>query len=70
MRRKNILSKKENYRDNSDCQNCPYFINKIICPVHRKKPAEGRKSYNSEQAKERTNGGDIMKVGFNSTSSK
>lgn len=47
MRRKSILNKEEDYKNNPDCQNCPYFINKLVCPFHRKKEAEGRQSYES-----------------------
>jgi hypothetical protein len=47
MRGRDILNKKEEDKNNFDCQNCPYFINKIICPVHRKARAEGHKSYDS-----------------------
>jgi hypothetical protein len=46
MRRKIVLNKEEDYRNNPDCQNCPYFINRLVCPFHRKKEAEGPKSYN------------------------
>jgi hypothetical protein len=47
VRRKTILNKEEDYKNNPDCQNCPYFINKLVCPFHRKKAAKGRESYNS-----------------------
>jgi hypothetical protein len=46
VRRKTILNKEEDYKNNPDCQNCPYFINKLVCPFHRKKPAKERKSHN------------------------
>jgi hypothetical protein len=46
VRRKTVLNKKEDYKNNPDYQNCPYFINKLVCPFHRKKGAEGRRSYN------------------------
>jgi len=44
---KAVLSKEEDHKNNPDCQNCPYFINKLVCPFHRKKTAEGHESYNS-----------------------
>jgi len=47
MRRKIILSEEEDYRNNPDCQNCPYFINKLRCPFHRKREAEVAKPYSS-----------------------
>jgi hypothetical protein len=47
LRRKTVLNKEEDYDDNPDCQNCPYFINKLVCPFHRKKVAEGRESNDS-----------------------
>jgi hypothetical protein len=47
VRRKNILNKEDDDKKNSYCQNCPYFINKLVCPFHRKKEAQERKSYDS-----------------------
>jgi hypothetical protein len=41
MGRKTILTRQEDYQNNPDCQNCPYFINKLVCPFHRKKQLRG-----------------------------
>jgi hypothetical protein len=41
VRRKTILNKEEDYENNPNCRNCPYFINKLVCPFQRKKEAEG-----------------------------
>jgi hypothetical protein len=41
VRRKTILNKEEDYENNPNCRNCPYFINKLVCPFRRKKEAEG-----------------------------
>ena len=46
VRRKTILNKEKDYADSLDCHNCPYFINKLVCPFHRKKPAKGPKFHN------------------------
>jgi hypothetical protein len=54
LRRKTVLNKEEDYNDNADCQNCPYFINKLVCPFHRKKVAEGVNPVINVKAKGRT----------------
>jgi hypothetical protein len=55
MRRKTILNKEDN-ENNPDCRNCPYFINKVVCPFRRKKRGEERDSYNSGTSQEKVNG--------------
>jgi hypothetical protein len=54
LRRKTVLNKEEDYNDNPDCQNCPYFINKLVCPFHRKKVTEGVNPMINIKAKGRT----------------
>jgi hypothetical protein len=57
LRRKTVLNKEQDYNDNPDCQNCPYFINKLVCPFHRKKVAEGRESNDSGKSERKNEWG-------------
>jgi hypothetical protein len=55
MRKKFILDE-EDYEKNSHCRNCPYFINKIVCPFHRKNGGKERDFYKSGTSQEKING--------------
>jgi hypothetical protein len=57
MGRKTILTRQQDYEDNPDCQNCPYFINKLVCPFHREKQLKGVNGINQVQVKARTSDG-------------
>ena len=45
-----IISDKEekNYKKNPECRNCPYFINKLVCPFRRKKAEKGHEPHHSD----------------------
>jgi hypothetical protein len=40
VKRKNISNKEAGYKKNRECRNCPYFINKLVCPFRRKEVAK------------------------------
>jgi len=41
VRRKITLVKEASYKKNPECRNCPYFINKLVCPFRRKEAVKG-----------------------------
>ena len=49
--RKKTISTEEDYENNSNCRNCPYFINKLRCPFQRKVEANKLILTNQEQGK-------------------
>jgi len=40
--------KEESYKKNPECRNCPYFINKLVCPFRRKKAEKGHEPHHSD----------------------
>jgi len=51
--RKGTILNEEGYENDSKCRNCPYFINKLVCPFHRKNQVKSVISTNQEQAKKK-----------------
>ncbi len=47
----------EDYKNIPDCQNCPYFINKLVCPFHQKKGLKDANLIIQGQVKGRTSEG-------------
>jgi hypothetical protein len=44
---KNISDKEKSYKRNPQCRNCPYFINKLVCPFRRKESVKGPQPHHS-----------------------
>jgi hypothetical protein len=49
---KNTSDKEKGYQRNPECRNCPYFINKLVCPFRRKGAVKGSKPHHSSTHQE------------------
>jgi len=47
LRKKTILDKEKSDKRNPGCRNCPYFINKLVCPFRRKEAVEDPQPHHS-----------------------
>jgi len=45
VKKKNISDEEKSYKKNLQCQNCPYFINRLVCPFRRKEAVKGLQSH-------------------------
>jgi hypothetical protein len=47
VKRKNSSDKEKSDKKNSGCRNCPYFINKLVCPFRRKEAVKNPQPHHS-----------------------
>jgi hypothetical protein len=45
VERKNISDREKSDKRNRECRNCPYFINRLVCPFRRKEAVKGLQSH-------------------------
>ena len=47
VKRKTNSDKEESVKNNPGCRNCPYYINKLVCPFRRKEAVKEHESHDS-----------------------